>query len=100
MHGKLPTTPAARPKGVPTNDFNPSAGSNCAGDIKVIQEGTAGFWYKFYQGSKGRFKFGVQYSYLWKDAWSGSGGLAAGVTPIGPKAVDNMLFTSLRFYLP
>ena len=82
-------------EGVPTNDFNPSTGSNCAGDIKVIQEGTVGFWYKFYQGSKGRFQFGVQYSYLWKNAWFG---ITEGVV-YAPKAVDNMLFTSLRFYL-
>jgi len=89
-------------EGVPTNQFNPSSGgSNCAGDIRVIQEGTLGFWYRFYQGPKGRFQFGVQYSYLTKDAWSGNGGtLPSGVTQISPKAVDNMLFTSFRYYLP
>jgi hypothetical protein len=83
-------------EGVPTNDFNPSSGSNCAGDIRVIQEGTVGFWYKFYQGSKGRMQFGVQYSYLTKDAWSGN---TAGVS-FQPKGVDNMVFTSFRYYLP
>jgi len=84
-------------EGVPTNDFNPSTGgTDCAGDIRVIQEGTVGFWYKFYQGSKGRFQFGVQYSYLWKDAWSG---VTDGVA-YHPKGVDNMLFTSLRYYIP
>ena len=31
-------------EGVPVNDFNPSSGSNCAGDIRLIQEGTLGFW--------------------------------------------------------
>src|SRR6202030_211595 len=49
-------------EGVPVNDFNPSSGANCAGDIRLIQEATAGFWYKFYQGPKGRVQFGVQYS--------------------------------------
>ena len=84
-------------EGVPTNDFNPSTGgTDCAGDIRVIQEGTLGFWYKFYQGSKGRFQFGMQYSYLWKDAWSG----VTGGVSYDPKGVDNMLFTSLRYYLP
>jgi hypothetical protein len=83
-------------EGVPTNDFNPSNGSNCAGDIRIIQEGTLGFWYKFYQGSKGRMQFGVQYSYLTKDAWSGTTG---GVN-FQPKGVDNMIFTSFRYYLP
>jgi hypothetical protein len=87
-------------EGVPVNDFNPSSGSNCAGDIRIIQEPTVGFWYKFYQGSKGRFQFGVQYSYLWKDAYSGTGGVAAGAAPIAPKANDNMVWTSFRYYLP
>jgi len=82
-------------EGVPLNDFNPSGGS-CAGDIRIIQEGTVGFWYKFYQGSKGRFQFGLQYSYLTKDAWSG---VTEGVA-YHPKGIDNMFFTSLRYYLP
>jgi hypothetical protein len=86
-------------EGVPTNDFNPSSGSNCAGDIRVIQEGTLGFWYRFYQGSKGRFQIGAQYSYIAKVGWSGTGGAPAG-TAISPKANDNMVFTSFRYYLP
>jgi hypothetical protein len=87
-------------EGVPTNDFNPSSGSNCAGDIRIIQEGTLGFWYKFYQGSKGRVQFGAAYSYLAKDAWSGLGGVPAGGTAISPKGINNMVFTSFRYYLP
>jgi hypothetical protein len=87
-------------EGVPVNDFNPSAGANCAGDIRLIQEPTVGFWYKFYQGPKGRIQFGVQYSYLSKVAWSGTGGVPAGGTPISPKANDNMVWTSFRYYLP
>jgi hypothetical protein len=87
-------------EGVPVNDFNPSSGSNCAGDIRLIQEGTIGFWYKFYQGSKGRFQFGLQYSYVAKSAWSGTGGVTAGEPGISPKANDNMFFTSVRYYLP
>src|SRR5579863_5236710 len=87
-------------EGVPINDFNPSAGANCAGDIRSIQEATLGFWYRFYQGSKGRMQFGIQYSYLDKNAWSGTGGVAAGAPAIGPKANDNMIFTSFRYYIP
>jgi len=87
-------------EGVPINQFNPSNGANCAGDIRLIQEPTVGFWYKFYQGPKGRFQFGMQYSYLSKVAWSGTGGVAAGGTPNSPKAIDNMVWTSFRYYLP
>ncbi|HMD07022.1 MAG TPA: hypothetical protein VKH63_05760 [Candidatus Acidoferrum sp.] len=87
-------------EGVPVNDFNPSSGSNCAGDIRIIQEGTLGFWYRFYQGTKGRVQFGVQYSYITKSAWSGRGGVPAGGAAIAPKGIDNMVFTSFRYYLP
>jgi hypothetical protein len=80
-------------EGVPLNDFNPSAGGSCAGDTRMQTEPTIGFWYRFYQGSKGRFQVGVTYSYFTRDAWSGNEGIA-------PKAVDNMFFTSLRYYLP
>src|SRR5208282_5026306 len=74
-------------EGVPVNDFNPSSGSNCAGDIRIIQEGTLGLWYKFYQGPKGRFQIGLQYSYLAKVGWSGTGGSAN----VSPKGIDNMV---------
>ncbi len=87
-------------EGVPINQFNPSNGANCAGDIRSIQEPTLGFWYKFYQGSKGRMQFGIQYSYLNKAAWSGTGGVAAGAPAISPKANDNMIWTSFRYYIP
>ncbi len=87
-------------EGVPVNDFNPSSGSNCAGDIRLIQESTLGFWYRFYQGSKGRMQFGIQYSYVAKDAWSGTGGVATGGAAISPKGIDNMIFTSFRYYIP
>jgi hypothetical protein len=91
-------------EGVPTNDFNPSSGAACAGDIRIIQEGTLGFWYKFYQGPKGRMQFGVQYSYLAKSAWSGSNNnqtVGGVVLPgVSPKGNDNMVFTSFRYYLP
>jgi hypothetical protein len=87
-------------EGVPVNDFNPSSGANCAGDIRIIQEGTIGFWYRFYQGTKGRFQFGAQYSYISKNAWSGTGGVPVGGVAISPKANDNMVFTSFRYYLP
>ncbi len=76
----------------PAGTSAPGAGS-CAGDIRFIQEGTLGFWHKMYQGPKGGVRWGLQYSYITKSGWSGAGG-------IQPKAVDNMVFTSFRYYLP
>jgi hypothetical protein len=76
----------------PTGSSTPNLGT-CAGDIRVIQEATLGFWHKIYQGSKGGLRWGVQYSYVTKSGWSGAASFQ-------PKAVDNMVFTSFRYYLP
>ena len=77
-----------------------TANGTCTGDLRNIQEGTIGFWHKPYQGPKGGLRWGIQYSYLVRNGWSGSGGLAAGTPAVSPKAVDNMVFTSFRYYLP
>jgi hypothetical protein len=87
-------------EGLPSGSFTPSTGGTCAGDIRIITEGTLGFWHKFYNGPKGGMRWGIQYSYLTKSGWSGNGGLAPGVPGISPKAVDNMIWTSFRYYIP
>jgi hypothetical protein len=79
--------------------FTPSSGSNCAGDTRLISEATLGFWYKFYQGPKGGFRLGVQYSYFSKEGWSGNNNVS-GAAGFAPKAVDNMIWTSIRYYIP
>lgn len=82
----------------PSTPFSTSGGT-CAGDIRQISEGTLGLWYKFYNGSKGGFRLGLQYSYFEKFGWSGNNG-KVGVAGFAPKAVDNMFWTSLRYYIP
>jgi hypothetical protein len=84
----------------PTGSFTPSTGGTCAGDIRVITEGTLGFWHKFYNGPKGGMRWGIQYSYITKSGWSGSGALPAGTPGVSPKATDNMIWTSFRYYIP
>jgi hypothetical protein len=87
----------------PASNITPSAGGTCAGDIRVIQEGTAGFWHKFYNGPKGGMRWGIQYSYITKSGWSGNNfNFTTGVPgpSISPKAVDNMIWTSFRYYIP
>jgi hypothetical protein len=60
-----------------------------------------GFWVRLYNGPKGRLQFGPQYSYLSRDAWTGSGALV-GTTPtfVAPHGIENMVLTSFRYYLP
>jgi hypothetical protein len=80
-----------------TVGFNPGALGKCTSDTRAIMEGTLGFWYRFYSGPKGRFQFGTQYSYLTRHAWSGVAGTGTSGQPSG---LDNMIFTSFRYYLP
>ncbi len=79
--------------------FLPGGLSSCTADTRVLMEGTAGFWYKLYDGSKekvnkGRVQFGPQFSYVTRNAWSGSS------SPNEPHGIDTMIFTSFRYYLP
>jgi hypothetical protein len=72
--------------------YNPGA-STCAGVTRAVIEGTTGFVYRVYSNPKyGRLQYWVQYSYLTREAWTGVGG--------APKATNNMVFTSMRYYIP
>jgi hypothetical protein len=78
--------------------FTPTGLSSCTSDTRALIEGTVGFWYRFYNGPRGRFQFGTQYSYVTRDTWSGTGFVKnVGVSPEG---IDNMVFTSFRYMLP
>jgi hypothetical protein len=83
----------------PTGSFTPATGGTCAGDIRLITEGTLGFWHKFYNGSKGGMRWGIAYSYITKSGWSGNAGAGCALG-CSPKAVDNMIWTSFRYYIP
>ncbi|MGB8010404.1 MAG: hypothetical protein WCF68_02225 [Terriglobales bacterium] len=79
--------------------FLPTSPTSCAGDTRAIIEGTAGFWYRFYSGPKGRFQFGTQYSYVTRQTWSGSHNSTTN-PGLSPQGLDSMVFTSFRYYLP
>jgi hypothetical protein len=85
---------------LPTSNsgFAPGTLAKCTGDTRAVIEGTAGFWYTFYNGPKGRFRFGTQYSYVTRQTWSG-GGFTPGVG-VSPEGLDSMVYTSFRYYLP
>ncbi|MGA2099905.1 MAG: hypothetical protein ABSG34_02325 [Candidatus Sulfotelmatobacter sp.] len=76
------------------NGFLPGGLSGCTADTRVLIEGTAGFWYRIYNGPKGRIQWGPQYSYITRNAWSGTS------SPNQPHGLDSMIFTSFRYYLP
>lgn len=76
----------------------PIAPSNCGNNNKDVQEFTAGYWYNIYNGPKGRLRQGLQYSWFERDLWSGAGGTTN--PGGGAHGTDNMVWTSLRYYLP
>ena len=53
------------------NGFLPGALGACTADTRNLIEGTLGFWYRFYNGPKGRLQSGLQYSYTVRNTWSG-----------------------------
>ncbi|HTW30381.1 MAG TPA: hypothetical protein VMD76_01805, partial [Candidatus Sulfotelmatobacter sp.] len=76
-----------------SNGFIPASLSKCTADTRAIIEGTAAVWYRFYNGPRGRFQYGMQYSYISRNTWSGANG-------IQPHGIDGMIYTSFRYYLP
>jgi FKBP-type peptidyl-prolyl cis-trans isomerase len=88
--------------GTQTNQLTPGSGT-CAGDPRIVSEFNVGFWHKLYQGPKGGLRWGLEYAYLYKNGWSGNNTApTAAVQPagVGPKAVNNMIWTSFRYYIP
>jgi hypothetical protein len=73
--------------------------SNCNADTRNIQEGTFGYWFRFYRGVHGTLQQGIQYSYAVRHTWQGIGDINNHL-PNSPKAIENMWFTSFRYYLP
>ena len=70
------------------------AGS-CSAATHQVVEGTLGYWYDLYKGPAGRLRQGLQYSYATRNAWVDSETI-----PVGAKGIENMFFTSFRYYLP
>jgi hypothetical protein len=57
-----------------------------------------GFIYRFVNSPRiGRLQYTVNWQMIQRNLWSGIG---SATTPTGPRALDNMIFTSLRYYIP
>jgi hypothetical protein len=77
----------------------PASNGTCNGDLRNVQEATLGFWHQIYKGPKGGIRWGIQYSYLVKNSWSGNNNTPTAVG-VNAKGIDNMVFTSFRYYIP
>jgi hypothetical protein len=103
----LPTVPTSGLGSIGTAGgapYDPGTPANCLGATRVVQEGTIGFTYRVYNNPKyGRLQYQGFYSYLDRNAWAGvtSGTYgSASATYGGAKATNNMVFWSMRYYIP
>ncbi|MGB8260036.1 MAG: hypothetical protein WCE75_06785 [Terracidiphilus sp.] len=74
-------------------------GGSCGAQTRSVQEVTGGYWYDIYKGDRGRLRQGIQYGYAVREGWSGAAATAGG-PGIGAKGIDNMFWTTFRYYLP
>ncbi len=69
----------------------------CTGNVKSVDQITAGLWDKVYSGAYGYVRVGLQYSHT--DLYTFAGENAAGRPgSLAPHATDDMVFTSFRYY--
>ena len=96
---------AAPPAGLGGGGFGGVDATNgtCAAATKYIQEGELGFTYKAVNSPKyGKLQYQFTYEYLTRTAWSGiTAGTVLAPTAFGsPKAVENQVHFSMRYYIP
>jgi hypothetical protein len=74
--------------------------ANCNGNTRQLTEATLGFWDKTYSGDFGSLRWGVQYSYIRREAFNGLVDGSTAANPIfgAPNGNDNEIYTSLRWY--
>lgn len=79
----------------------------CASPTRYIQEGMVGFTYRIVNSPRyGRLQYQTTYSLLQRNLWSGTTAAATAAafepvpSPTGPRAQDNMIHVSMRYYIP
>ncbi|MBV8400980.1 MAG: hypothetical protein JOZ17_19945, partial [Acetobacteraceae bacterium] len=70
----------------------------CNANTSNVVEGTIGAWWRFIQGPYGTMQAGLQYEYVNRNTFNGSGTTAA-VRLTGPTSNENIIMFSFR-YLP
>ncbi len=66
-------------------------GGTCTAQTEMVYQLTPGFWTQLYKGNVGTMKFGAQYSYTRRNAFSGLNNQA-------PHADENTVMFSFRYY--
>jgi hypothetical protein len=69
------------------------AATPCSAQTRLLWQIQPGFWYRFYRGPAGTLQAGLSYSFTHRTAWEGLHG-------VQPEATQNIIMSSLRYYLP
>lgn len=77
--------------------LNGTTAATCTGNVKTVDQVTAGVWDKVYSGPFGYVRVGLQYSHTELDAFAGEGASAVPGS-LAPHSQDDMVFTSFRYY--
>ncbi|MDD3370472.1 MAG: hypothetical protein PHE27_01470 [Alphaproteobacteria bacterium] len=65
-------------------------GGTCYAQTSSVWQITPGLWYRFYEGEYGKMRFGAQYSWTRRNAFSDRNG-------INPHSIENVAMFSLRY---
>jgi hypothetical protein len=60
-------------------------------------------WYRLYRGKVGTVQLGASYSYTYRRTWDGvnsNANIPSSLLPVRPFAIENIVMTSFRYYLP
>ncbi len=101
----LPTITNAA--GISSMGGSPASPATCASPTRYLQEGMIGFTYRLINSpTYGRLQYQATYSLLQRNVWSGTTATASAAAfepvpaPTGPRAQDNMIHVSMRYYIP
>jgi len=60
-------------------------------------------WYRIYKGKEGALQLGASYSYTYRRTWDGvntTSSTTSSINTVRPLAIENIVMTSFRYYLP
>src|SRR5581483_12104649 len=72
----------------------------CQAQTKFAVQGTTGFYYRFFKGKQGTVQYGLNWSYVYRQAYSGANSLTVGAPSIAPIGIENIVMTNLRYIFP
>jgi hypothetical protein len=103
-------TGCSNAEGYYTSTTTNALSTSCSGVTKNVWAIQPQLWYRIFKGREGTVQFGASYAYVYREAWGGytsataptPAAIAAGTASslYTPKTINQIVMTSLRYYLP